>query len=190
MSEAATDGAAAPSETDAQAQSVQGELDALIKEGTKTDLSGDIKKVVSYVQDQQTETFNRKFREDIDATVKIVAEKVPESAQKLFTPDIIEAFLIKEASDKPEVNKAFTQRGNDPAAWEKIRTELVKQFSKRFEDMPDPGITEDREAVIAASQSQGKPSEEEEMSLDQIRNLPKDKWQDLQKKHGVKPYGT
>lgn len=185
--ENATTGSPGSSETNAQAQGVQDELNALISEGateTKVDL-GDIKKVVSYVQDQQTVEFNNKFRADMDNAVKAIQEAIPEDARKLFTPDVIEGHLYKQAEDSEEVKNAWLQRANNPGAWAQKQVELAEDFAKRFEETPDPAISEDREAVIAASKT--KAAKEE---VGDIMKISKSDFDAEQRKHGVRPYGT
>ncbi|MGI9626724.1 MAG: hypothetical protein ACR2QM_07805, partial [Longimicrobiales bacterium] len=171
------------------AKSVQGELSALIEEGSQAETSG-LKEVVSYVQEQKTEKFNQQFRADMDNAVKVLQEAIPEEQRKLFTPDVLEGHLYQQAETRQDVKEAFLQRGNNPQAWTKIQAELAKEFSKRFEDMPDPGINEDREAVMAAAKTQPGKTTEEELTLNEIRKLPSDKWQKMQSDLGVKPYGT
>lgn len=189
MSDTATDGTPVPSETDTQAKSVQGELDALINEGSKTEATG-LKEVVSYVQEQKTEKFNERFRADMDKAVKVLEEAVPEDQRKLFTPDVLEGHLYKQAEDREDVKNAFLDRYNKPQAWENMQADLAKEFSERFKEIPDPGINEDREAVIAAAKTQPGKTTEEEMTLKEVRNMPKDKWHKMQSDLGVKPYGT
>lgn len=193
MSDTATDGTAGQSETDAQAQSVQGELDALIEEGKtkpQPDLTKDIKKVVSYVEQQQMEQFNERFRTDMDATVKAVQEVIPEEAKKFLTADLIEGQVYKRAEDDEAVKKAFLERHTNPTEWAKTQKTIVEGFAKQFTETPDKEVNEDREAVMAAAKPSGKPDDGEEMTLEQVRALAPDKWRDLQLKHGVKPYGT
>jgi len=195
MSDTATDGTPASSETVAQGQSVQGELDALINEGKtqqQPDLTKKIDKVVSYVEADQAEKFNQRFRTDMDATVKAVEEVLPEEARKFLTADMIEGQLYKRAEDDEAIRKAFLDRHGNPEAWSKAKDGIVKEFKERFKDIPDPNVNEDREAVMAAAKPTGKSGGEEELSLEQVDELRRTnpvKWQELQMKHGVAPYG-
>ncbi len=99
---------------------------------------------------------------------------------------MIEGHLYKLAEDDPAVKEAFLQRGSKPEAWAKAQKSIVENFSKQFEAKPDEAINEDREAVIAASKSQSKP---EELDESKIMSIPKADFNELQAKHGVKPYG-
>ena len=166
------------------------ELDALIKEGEKPADSG-IKDVVDYVRQQQVDKHNEVSRKGMDAAVQAIQESIPEEGKKLFGPDVIEGVLYKRAEDDPALKKAFLERGQNPTAWNDAQRTLAKEFAKRFEETPDEQIEEDRAAVAAAAKTQPA-AEEEELSLDQIEGLRKSdpqKWQQLQLKHGVTPYG-
>lgn len=191
MSDTATDASAASSETNAQDQGVQGELDALIAEGTKPKQEQELSKVVqrvdAYVREQETEKFNQRFRSDMDATVKVIQEGIPEDARKLFTPDVIEGHLYKKAEDSQEVKKAWLERDTNPEAWGRVQKQIADDFSKRFEETPDPELTEDREAVAAAAKSQGR--QEEELGDNEVMSMSNSDFNALQQKHGVKPYG-
>lgn len=193
MSDPATKDTAASSETKVQDQSVQGELEALISEGSdqpQPDLMKGIKRVVSFVEQQEVEQFNDRFRADMDATVKAVQEVIPEEAQKFLTADMIEGQLYKRAEDDEATKKAFLGRHNNPKAWADTQKQIVDGFAEQFKQTPDKEVNEDREAVMAAAKPSGKPDDGEEMTLAEVRALPSDKWRELQTKHGVKPYGT
>lgn len=186
--ENATTGSPGSAEPKPQAQGVQDELTALINEGateTKPDLTKDLKEVVSFVQSQQAETFNKNFREDMDVAVKAIQDVVPEEASKFVTPGMIEGYLHKLANEDEAVKDAFLQRRNKPEAWAQTQKSLVESFSKQFKETPDPNISEDREAVIAAAKTKT-----EKPEVGDVMKMDKADFDAEQKKHGVRPYGT
>lgn len=196
MSDTATDGSSTQSKTDVPDQSVQGELDALINEGAtqqQPDLVKKVDRVVNYIDRQEAQVHNENFRADMDAAVKAVQEVIPEEAQKFLTAELIEGQLYKRAEDDKAVKKAFLERHSDPAAWQEAQKTIVGDFAKQFKEAPDKEVNEDREAVMAAAKPSGRSDEGEEMTFEQVETMriaEPAKWQELQKKHGVKPYGV
>lgn len=181
-----TEGNTDQSETDSQAK-VKDELSALVEEGTKQ--PDGIDDVVSYVREQRAEKIESTFRSDLDAAVKVVTDAVPEDARKLVDAEIIEGFLYRKADVDPVFKDAFLNRKTKPQAWERAKNDVSKEFAKRFEELPDEGINADREAVIASAKTQGK-SQELEYNEEAVAKMSKAEFAELQRKVGLRPYGT
>lgn len=67
-----------------------------------------------------------------------------------FDDDLVEAWIDTQARKDPRLQRAWLEREGNPKAFGQIAKELSKSFAKRTAKRPDPALTEDREAVVAA----------------------------------------
>lgn len=88
-----------------------------------------------------------KFKTEIGATVKdIRGDMDPET----FDDEFVEAWLDARARKDNRLQSAWQQKDANPRQWSRIKSELGREFKKKFDKMPDRSATEDREAVVAA----------------------------------------
>lgn len=88
-----------------------------------------------------------KFRTEIDSTVKdIRGDMDPET----FDNEFVEAWLDGRAKKDDRLQQAWLQKEANPRQWNRIKSELGREFKKKFDRVPDRAVTEDREAVVAA----------------------------------------
>ena len=64
--------------------------------------------------------------------------------------DLVEAWIDTQARKDVRLQRAWLERDANPKAFEQIAKQLGKEFAKRTAKRPDPALTEDREAVVAA----------------------------------------
>jgi hypothetical protein len=83
-------------------------------------------------------------REDLAKLVNVVKGDLD------YDEDIVEAWIDTQARKDPRLQRAWLEREGNPKAFEQIARELSKSFAKRTAKRPDPALTEDREAVVAA----------------------------------------
>lgn len=83
-------------------------------------------------------------RQDINNLVKEVKGDLD------IDDDLVEAFVDAQARKDPRLARAWMERDSNPKVFGQIAKELGKSLQKRFAKRPDPGLTEDREAVVAA----------------------------------------
>lgn len=83
-------------------------------------------------------------REDLERLVKDVKGDLD------FDDDLVEAWIDTQARKDPRLQRAWLEREGNPKAFGQIAKELGKSFAKRASKRPDPALTEDREAVVAA----------------------------------------
>lgn len=83
-------------------------------------------------------------RQDIASLVKDVKGDLD------YDDDLVEAWIDTQARRDPRLQRAWLERDANPQAFGRIAKELGKSFAKRAAKRPDPALTEDREAVVAA----------------------------------------
>jgi hypothetical protein len=108
-------------------QSVDGlrnEIDSLRAERQRTVEQADLGKVVSEIQ-----------------------EAVPSLAGK---DRIVQAHLGAYAQEDPRIAKAWEQRGQNPAAWNKVLGVLKREIAKEYDFQADPQLTENVKAAKAS----------------------------------------
>lgn len=113
------------------------------KAGTDNDLKATLEQMKAFVG----EAHGLRFRQDMDATIKDVRGDLD---PEMFDTDFVESWLDAQARKNPKLATAWTNRHANPKAFEKVKTELGRQFVGKYGKLPDKGLTEDREAVSAA----------------------------------------
>jgi len=89
----------------------------------------------------------QEFKQQLAETVKDVRGDVP---QEVVDDDLVEAWLDARARKEPRLQQAWLQKDANPKQWSRIKSELGREFKKKFDKMPDRAVTEDRAAVAAA----------------------------------------
>lgn len=98
----------------------------------------------SQVDPNVSRLLSRFDREDLEKLVKEVRGDLD------FDDDLVEAWIDTQARKDNRLQRAWLERESNPKAFGQIAKELSKSFAKRTAKRPDPALTEDREAVVAA----------------------------------------
>lgn len=88
-----------------------------------------------------------KFQQEIKPVLQRVRGDIPKEA---LSDEEIQDLLDGRARREPRLKQAWIDRATNPAAWSKVEKALQQELQKKFSKLPDPGATEDREAVTAA----------------------------------------
>jgi hypothetical protein len=113
----------------------------------KTVTDNDLKQTYEQMRAFVGEAQGLRFRQDMDATIKDVRGDLDSD---LFDADFVESWLDGQARKDPRLANAWANRSANPKAFQKVKTELGRNFQKKYGKLPDKGATEDREAVTAA----------------------------------------
>lgn len=87
------------------------------------------------------------FKQQITETVKDIRGDMD---AETFDDEFVEAWLDARARKDSRLQQAWLQKDANPRQWGRIKSELGREFKKKFDKMPDRQVTEDREAVVAA----------------------------------------
>lgn len=119
----------------------------------KTVEIGELKKTVDYLLNQ---TNSGEIEKAVDAVAKHLGEdsNLPKRA--------IRAMLNDMAIEDPRLRKAYDNRRNDPAGWNKVLKAAAKSIQSEFSGLPDKKLTDDREIVAATIRGASKTSVEDE----------------------------
>lgn len=142
-------GPAAPDTTVDSAQEGGSDLDSLLKEfesGTKVADSPPEPKPATDPPDWAKEIQRRYIQDD----VKKVTDEIFDGLE--VSDRLKSAWIDQIAREKPGVSRAFLNRQNDPATWNKVLRGLKPEALRDFPNAKkvDPEATADREAVAAA----------------------------------------
>jgi len=153
------------------------------------DTNQKIDRLFSRQEEQDKSEAARQFKEDIGKATGVLKEALPEALRGVIPDSMAKGFLIGQAEDDPRLAMAFAKRDTNPKAWNAAVKAIAKQFAEPYENLPDPATTEDREAVRAAARStQTQP--DPELDAEAIGKMTKTEFDAVQRKHGVRPYGT
>lgn len=98
-----------------------------------------------------------------------------------------EGYLTAMAKREPKLNQIYLDRERDPRSWEKAKAELKKDFNRRWGKKVDRQVTESKDAFAAAVRSASTAAAPKEYSAKEIHSLPKDEFDEMQRKLGVTP---
>lgn len=155
-------------ETDATLDELLTEFDEETKpERTKDDRIG---QVVSFVEEVRAEKAQKELGEAIDDAVKQIKGDLE------IDPDLAEGYLHVQARRNPAVEKAFQNRGKNPAAWTRVLAKMNSELSGKVST--DKEATDDREAVAAAVRSASTKAPEGEDQID-YTNMPEGEFNQL-----------
>ena len=87
------------------------------------------------------------YRKDMDDLVKSVRGDLDPD---VFDSEMVESWVDGQARKDQRLTQAWLNRHNNPAQFERVKSELAKSFGKKFSKLPDRQATEDSEAVAAA----------------------------------------
>ena len=181
-------------DTVATEDNAQDELDSLLSEysteteqATTVESSTDASKideVHAMLQESQ-----RKEAETVTSTR--IADSVKLFNESLETPmskDMVETILHGRAAKDPRVLNAFSQAGQNPAAWNKVVKALAKDYASELAKSPDADATADQDAVVAAVRSATtKAPETAEITDDSVATMSTKDFNALQRSMGVAP---
>ena len=150
-------------QTDAQATpavegaGAQDDLDTLLKEfegtqetksetktETKPDTTTEDREAIEWAKQQRVKTYLDETRSAINEAAKAVKGDLP------VDDELAEGFLHAKAFKDERFKQAFINREKSPDAWSKVLKGMNAEFAKKFADMPDAQVSEDRAAVAAA----------------------------------------
>lgn len=99
------------------------------------------------VKAQLAELSNDRFRGDMDKTIAKVRGELD---AQFYDDEFVEAYVDSQARKDPRLQKAWQDRRANPKQFDRVITELGRNFSKKYGKLPDKAATEDRETVAAA----------------------------------------
>lgn len=117
------------------------------KPATTTEVDPNISARLQHLEGVVTKYENDTFKAQLSETVKEIRGDLD---AEFFPDDLVEAWLDSRARKEPRLQQAWLQKEANPQQWGRIRSQLGREFKKKFEKMPDPSATEDRNAVVAA----------------------------------------
>jgi hypothetical protein len=117
------------------------------KTATTTTVDPNLAARIQHLEGVVTKYENNTFKAEISETVKEIRGDLD---AEFFPDDLVEAWLDSRARKDPRLQQAWLQKEGNPQQWGRIRSQLGREFKKKFEKMPDPAVTEDRNAVVAA----------------------------------------
>lgn len=112
-------------------------------------LNDKVNKVLNYIEQGQTEKADAQTTEDIKTSVETVLGALPED--KKISAGLAEGFLHKKASSDSRFAKAFEDRAQNPAHWNKVLKATAKEIETEMS--VDSKVTNDVEAAAAAVRS-------------------------------------
>lgn len=116
----------------------------------------------------ETELANQRFRQDMDSAIAKIRGEVDAD----FLDDtMVEGWINAEAARDERVRLAFMKRHQNPGAYQKVIGGLASKFQGKFSNLPDKGITEDRQAVASAVRGASKPTPETDDDIDRAAIL-------------------
>lgn len=157
----ATNATAEPVAAVDNAQGTGDDLDALLKQfDTETKVApatpqtpqaqqGDVNVLaeLSSLRSQVAQVSNMKVKQDLDTAIKDIRGDID---RNIVDDEIAEFWLDAQAKKDLTLQKLWLERDSNPRLWQKAKVELGKRFAKRFSNLPDRILTEDRQAVAAA----------------------------------------
>lgn len=102
---------------------------------------------LSVVEGMANRIAQSEFKQQMSETVNDVRGDVP---KEVVDDDLVEAWLDARARKDPRLAAAWQQKDAKPREWSRIKSELGREFKKKFDKVPDREVTEDRAAVAAA----------------------------------------
>lgn len=126
----------------------------------------------------------RRFNEDMNVVLKDVRGDLNAD---FFDDDFVRAWIDGQAAKNPQLAQAWVQRDKDPKGFKRVVEALKGGFSKKYGKLPDPALTEDREAVSAAVR--GASTKTPEAKAPNIGSMTDAEYRAyVQKTHGYTPF--
>ena len=113
-----------------------------------------------------------KHNNDFNSLIKDLRGDLDEG---LFPDKLVRAWIDAEAREREDLQHAWMNRDQNERTWGQTKRELQKQFHSYASRMPDPALTEDRDAVAAAVRGlsvaapRERPTDLSRMSNDELR---------------------
>lgn len=115
----------------------------------------DLETVHKELTEWRKEKARDEYQRDISGVVKGVRGDLDPEA---FDDVLVEAWIDAEARKDPRLAKAWQDRKANPRQFDKVVSQLGRSFRKKFAQLPDRNLTEDREAVANAVRGASKQS--------------------------------
>lgn len=103
------------------------------------------------------------------------------------TPLRVKGLLNALAEENPALNSLWMQRNVRPKEWQKAEDGLRKLILKEFGQKVDKQATSSRDAVASAVRSASTAAPQTDVTEAEIKSMPKDEFDELQRKLGVMP---
>ncbi len=133
------------------------EIDSDFDKGTQvapeTDKDPELSAKVDYLLKQQENTAIAEAVSSVQGGLKELEVSAPDEA--------IEGMLNQMAIKDPRFMKAFQERDQNPGQWNKVLGAATKSIGKKFGDMVDKSLTDDRDSVANAIRGSSTTSEED-----------------------------
>lgn len=152
------------------------------------DSIGALRESVEYLQSREItrekEEQTRRFNDDMGVVLKKVRG---EMNSDFFDDDFVHAWIDSQATKNPNLAQAWVNRGRDPKGFQRVVDSLQGAFQKKYGKLPDPNLTEDRDAVTAAVR--GASTKTPEAKEPAIGSMTDNEYRAyVQKKHGYTPF--
>lgn len=140
------------------------------KPETKADKGND--PILQRLTELEKRDAEREFQRDIQPVVQKVRGAVP---VELYDDADIKDWIDRQAKADPRLTRAWLNRREDPATFDKVIGGLGRKLADKFSKIPDKQATEDREAVTAAVRGastkapEGKAPDYSNLSKEQFR---------------------
>lgn len=184
----------APSKTDAEAGEARtDDLDTLLadyeKEVSQTQKPASEQKpgtddVRKEIEALRNEISQREFKADMKATIDDIRGDLDPA---MFDDGFMEAWLDGQARKDERLQRAWLDRHDNPQRFKRVKAELARQLSDRFNKRPDRAVTEDVEAVAASVRGASTTKAPEGKAPDYSRMSDKEFAESIANEHGFRP---
>ena len=129
----------------------------------------DLKSVLKYIQNQETEKIQSAVSTDLEAAVEKMAAYSDTVAA--LPAEFRHGYLLMKAEKEPGLLAAFANRGKDPATWNRIVTGLAKSMDTLIAKVPDAQLTSEREAALASVRGASNTAPQSNVTAADIRKM-------------------
>lgn len=106
----------------------------------------DIKSVVSYVKSVQ----ERELRQQTEADVKKAVETIKDGFDIPLPDRVVRGVLLDMADQNPKFLRAWSDRHENPAGFNKVLKAIQAQLKQEFGSLPDKTLSDERNALASA----------------------------------------
>ena len=137
-------GAQDTTETDWEALLADSQTEPEIKPEPKTEPeANELIKRIKVLEGKEQRHEKERSDRDLDEGLKEAAENIRSNNEGLkgVSDILVRGFIYALNEKHPQLNHAFSDRRQNPKAWEKAQEMIGKSMSKEFADMPDADLT-------------------------------------------------
>lgn len=128
--------------------SILAEWDEEPKSDPEPDVSAKgLKESLKRIQEQQAQADKERTQRDIADAVKTIRTEMGDHA---LSEKAVRRMLNGAAGEDARLQTAWMNRIQNPDGYSRVLKALAKEFASEVAEMPDKGVTEDRESVAAA----------------------------------------